>query len=485
MALGPTFLLPIKLPRHLTKTLMLAIFCFLCFSVPSYGADYKVRKLDNGITLITSHFPHAPLISTYVYFKAGSMTETKQTDGLTHLFEHLFLRTNALIPSHEAFKKRLRELGTWSNATTGADLLNYYFDGFPSVYFEEVTELAAAVARTITIDEKTLNNEIPIVLDEMDRALTHPYFASSITKSHILLGEDLYHTAWPIGTKRKTVAEATIKEMELLKNTLFAPANTTIFVIGQVEHDKAYEVIQKHFGSWKNPDGWKPPFIPKLPNITKTQRWNFSHLRNSNINLDFYFPAFSASENIEKTYIADVLIFLLKNKNSKFHKKFLETGKWLSGGYAYYTTNFNPVSLVQLSLKDNTVDETIPEVLEEIKLWAEEGYFSEQELESTKKMLAVEFQVNGDNWESFISSLTHYSISVDPSYYKNYLSGMLNVTLEDIRTFVKENLINKPYFLKVDYNSKDAKKWGVDLNGDAYFEEHLADDYKKPKSTQP
>lgn len=404
------------------------------------------------------------------------MTETKETDGLTHLFEHLFLSSNSLIAGEEAFAKRERELGAVSNATTGQDMLRYFMS-YPSVFFEETTEILAAVARTMKLDQKMIDHEIPIVIDELKRALPRSYFPAHLARNHILYGEDLFHRLVPIGTQRKTIENATLETIEKLRFTHFAPENTTMFVLGNVEHGEALKTVKKYFGDWKNPPGWKPPFIPQLPNISKTQRWNFSHPENAHTSLYFLFPSFSAQRYVKETYAADILIFLLENKNSKFYKKFIESGKWLSGSYGMSTASFNPTSYVYLTLKSNTVDQAITDVLAEIKEWSKEGYFSQEDLDRTKKQLTINFKVSGDNLDEFSSSLTYYTKSVGPYYYKNYLDGLQQVTLKDVREYVNQWLVDQPYFLQVSYNTKNAQEWGVDLNGDAYYKKNIAHRY--------
>ena len=449
------------------------LLCFWVLPYQGYGFDYKVTKLGNGITLITAYFSHAPLVSTYVNFnRGGAMTETKASDGLTHLFEHMFMRSNKLVTNHKDFKKKLRELGASANASTGIDTLDYYLASYPAVYFEQGVELMAAVARTIKIEPKTLANEISIVLDELDRSLTRPFFAPWATKNHILWGEDLYHAIIPIGTQRKVIENATVSQIEELKDLLFAPQNTTIFITGLVSHGKAYKTVKKYFGDWKNPPSWKPPPIPKLPNITKTQRWNFSHPRYSTTSLRFDFPTFNSTE---ETYAADLLSELLAHRSSTFYKKYIESGKWLSGGYSMANSSFRPSSQISIELKskEDTVDETITEVLEELNKWSEKDYFSEPILDETKKSFLLHFRAKGDHFFRFTSSLIYFSMKVDPYYYKTYPQGLQKTTLEDIRQFVKTQLINQPYFLTVKYNPEDAQKWGVDLAGDRYYKKHI------------
>ena len=58
-------------------------------------------------------------------------------------------------------------------------------------------------------------------------------------------------------------------------------------------------------------------------------------------------------------------------------------------------------------------------------------------------------------------------------YYKGYISNLKKVSIPDIQKFVKKYLIDKPHVDTVLYNTDDAKKLKIDLNGDKYVEKNL------------
>jgi zinc protease len=56
----------------------------------------------------------------------GAFTQAPATEGLAHLYEHMFFKANAALPDAEAFADRAGELGAVYNGTTQEERVNYY-----------------------------------------------------------------------------------------------------------------------------------------------------------------------------------------------------------------------------------------------------------------------------------------------------------------------------------------------------------------------
>ena len=50
--------------------------------------NIKLKKLDNGITLITENLPDISTFSMGFFVKTGAMNETKKECGISHFIEH-------------------------------------------------------------------------------------------------------------------------------------------------------------------------------------------------------------------------------------------------------------------------------------------------------------------------------------------------------------------------------------------------------------
>lgn len=54
--------------------------------------NIKLKKLDNGITLITENLPDISTFSMGFFVKTGAMNETKKESGISHFIEHLMFK---------------------------------------------------------------------------------------------------------------------------------------------------------------------------------------------------------------------------------------------------------------------------------------------------------------------------------------------------------------------------------------------------------
>ena len=84
-------------------------------------------RLKNGLDVLIVEKHNAPLVTVEVAVKTGSFTETPDTNGLSHLYEHMFFKGNAALPTQDRYMARVRELGISFNGTTSTERVNYFF----------------------------------------------------------------------------------------------------------------------------------------------------------------------------------------------------------------------------------------------------------------------------------------------------------------------------------------------------------------------
>ena len=125
------------------------------FAAPAFSKNYKKTTLANKMEVLGFESHKVPLVTIALTVKAGAMTESPETDGLTHLWEHMFFKGNIKIPTQDQYLKRIRQLGISFNGSTSAEYVNYYFT-LPSVYLEEGLEFMANAIQNPLIDETEL-----------------------------------------------------------------------------------------------------------------------------------------------------------------------------------------------------------------------------------------------------------------------------------------------------------------------------------------
>src|SRR5690606_20813464 len=112
------------------------LFVALWMLLPGSAAADTVRQpqpliqrhtTPNGLEVLVVENHALPLVTIEVAVRNGAMTEPPELNGLSHLWEHMFFKANAVIPSQEAYMARVNELGIQFNGTTGTERVNYFF----------------------------------------------------------------------------------------------------------------------------------------------------------------------------------------------------------------------------------------------------------------------------------------------------------------------------------------------------------------------
>src|SRR5260221_4976560 len=113
--------------KHILSSFLMMAFAVIATAQPRLKPGYYWQKLDNGLEVVVIENSKVPLATIEIAVKNGAYTEGPEYSGLSHLFEHMFFKTNRDYPNQEKFIKRTQELGMIWNGTTAEERVNYFF----------------------------------------------------------------------------------------------------------------------------------------------------------------------------------------------------------------------------------------------------------------------------------------------------------------------------------------------------------------------
>lgn len=207
-------------------------------------------QLDNGLEIYIAENHNVPLVYVELAVRVGAITQTKETSGLFHLYEHMMFKGNSLYKDSASVNKALADLGvTDHNGTTSTDCVNYYFT-IPSSKLEEGLAFWNAAIRSPLITEKEFENEKKVVLSEIEGDQANPSFILHYFSNLLMFPEVPYRTD-PRGSY-DVVRNATVAQMRIMQQEFYIPCNTAVFIGGDINPDSAYELVKNIFGSWSN-----------------------------------------------------------------------------------------------------------------------------------------------------------------------------------------------------------------------------------------
>lgn len=126
------------------------------------------HKLPNGMTILCWPQPHLHGVEFGLYFKGGPIYETEETQGISHLLEHLCFRSLGGL-EHDALQRALNRLGTELDGMTTAEAIVFRLTVLPR-FFDGVLELFTRFFAGTPWTAEQIAQEKQVVLRQIEQA---------------------------------------------------------------------------------------------------------------------------------------------------------------------------------------------------------------------------------------------------------------------------------------------------------------------------
>ncbi|MDB5248271.1 MAG: insulinase family protein [Segetibacter sp.] len=421
--------------------------------------NYFFQKLDNGLEIVVIENPKVPLATIEIAVKNGAYTEGPEYSGLSHLFEHMFFKANKDYPNQEKFLKRTQELGAIWNGTTGEERVNYFFTFHKDSLQAGLNFMNSAIRFPIYRTED-MQKERPVVDGEFQRSESDPGFQLQYECGKRLWG-DLFTRKNPIGD-HNIINTATPEKMMVIKNKYYYPDNSLLTVSGDVNHEEVFSRAKQTLGGWVS-SGFnifeKYP-IPEFPPLTASQYFVKESSIAQTPYLNIYWHGPDYRKDSAATVAADVFSAVLQLNSSKWQQALIDKGL-ATYAYEYYQTSkyTGPIAITVLP-NPQKLKECYAEIMNQVKMWANNDYFTDEQLNVAKQVLRRNFVRQQEKPSTLGINLSFWWCSTSIDYFTDYQSNLQKVTKDDIQKFVKTYIKDKPHVAGMIINpamNKEAK----------------------------
>jgi len=425
---------------------LLALLLFPKASLAS--APILSRTLSNGLDVVVVEVPSSPLVTVEVAVKNGSMTETPDFNGVSHLYEHMFFKPNGALPDADTYNARVRALGMLSNATTDTEHVNYFVTTTADHLTEAMAFLRDALL-TPKFDPAELARERLAVTQEIDRNESDPLY-------HFTHAVD--RAVWwkypsrkdPLGN-RKTVLGASVEQLRAIQERYYVPNNSVVVVTGGVKAEAVFALAAQLFATWK-PSAQSPfiayPLVHHPPIPRTTLVLVEQPVATVTGELQWQGPS-SVGDDVELTYAADLQTVALAQPASRFQKALVDSGICLGVGFAWFTQrNTGPIQL-QFDATPQKALACIGAIQAELPEMAEPDYLTDEELRDAAHALQVQRALEIEQPSELAHTLSFWWTSAGLDYYRTYLQKTRAVTGADIARYMRSYVLGKPYVLGV------------------------------------
>jgi zinc protease len=424
------------------------------------------RTLANGLEVIVLEDHSVPVVTIELAAKNGSYTEPPELNGLSHLYEHMFFKTNRAVANQEEYLRRIGQLGIAYNASTREEVVNYFFTT-TSPNLRTAMQFMRDSVRYPLFDEREFERERQVVIGEIDRNESNPFYYLNKEMNDRLFFKYPSRKE-PLGN-RETVSTATTAMMRLIQSRYYVPNNSALVVTGDVTPEDIFKMAQEFYGDW--PRREKDPFVEfplvEHPPLPKSEGIIIAQpVQNVIINIGWHGP--SIGKDNASTYAADVFSFILSQPNSRFQRALVDSGLTTGVGIGYYTQrNVGPISIIFQTTPEKAQAATRA-VYEEIAHFNDKDYFTDAQLESAKALLEADDLYSREKLSEYAHTLSFWWASTGLDYFRGYLGRLRATSREDISRYVTTYIQGKPHVaiaLLSEEAQQKAKIQAEDLTG--------------------
>lgn len=425
---------------------------------PASAAPPPIQEhtCQNGLTVLVVENHSVPLITVQIAVKNGSMTESPEYNGLSHLYEHMFFKANKAIPSQEAYLARARELGMSWNGTTNTERVNYFFTTTKDHTADAMVFMRDAIVSPL-FDEKELAREREVVVGEIERNLSSPgyHFWHDVQE----------HVFWKYPSRKnplgdaKTVRAATQAKMKTIQQRYYIPNNSVLVVTGDVTAKDIFDEADKLYASWaKGPDPFVKYPLVKHPPLPKSEVVLVEQPVGTVQGQIVWHGPSTVGDGVDLTYAADLLGTALSEPSSRFQKALVDSGACSSASMSWYTQmNTGPIT-VSFDASEAKADACVKAIFAELPKIKEAGYLSDDEMKNAAHTLEVDQIRDREKPSSYASTITFWWTSAGLDYYRGYIDNVKKATRADIARYMDTYVLGKPYVLGVMLSPEMVKK---------------------------
>ena len=438
-------------PRLLRTTLAVALAALSIIAVVAPTAraqrvelERRIKRdsLPNGLEVIVVENHGVPLATVEVNARNGSFTQSPTYEGLSHLYEHMFFRANALFPTPDAFVSRASELGAVFNGTTQEERVNYYLT-LPSDSTIPGMELIASALRAPLFLAEELERERAVVIGEYDRAESNPFYALTTAT-----GKALWGSAWsrknPLG-ERAVILRTTPEQMRTIQRKYYVPNNTALIVAGDVNPAEVFAAARRLFGSWqRGADPFLADPIPSVPALTRNLGVVVEQPVNGVI-VVVQWQGPGAHTDVPATYAADVFSDVLNQPGSRFQRKLVDSGLWQSMNVNYYTLNQVGPITISGEVAPGKLREALAALDRELREVVKPDYISADAVDGVKQRRIVDTMKNLERASGFAHQLGFWWAVTGLDYFYGYVDTMGRQGPDDLRRYASRYIVGKPH----------------------------------------
>ena len=205
--------------------------------------EIALGRLGNGLRVCVLTNRQAPIVTTALWYRAGTRDEPAGHGGIAHFLEHMMFKGTARYGAGE-IDRRTQALGGDNNAFTSHDATAYHF-AFAADRWREALAIEADRMAGLALEPAEADSERRVILEEIAMYEAEPWDALEERVLAALFGDHPYGRP-VLGTRAELLATGR-DDLAAFHAAAYRPSNAVLVVAGDVG-EEAFAAVEEAFG---------------------------------------------------------------------------------------------------------------------------------------------------------------------------------------------------------------------------------------------
>ena len=418
--------------RIYSKILLAVLVCLTVLNT-AWAENSKDIVLKNGMRIFIKPMRAAPVVTLSYWVKNGSTYEEEHEEGFSELVGKLLFASSVNYPDN-SLRNELTKLGVRYSRCSSNDCMAFTLTGSSS-HLEHLLELGSEGFFNSIFSDDDLKKAIEATKKEIEATESRP----EILVNNIMIQKAIttHPSRRPYYGLNPNFDGCNAFLLNRYYKKSYSPANSVLVITGDVDLEKAVELVKKNLESIRS-NNYAEPEFPKEPAQSEYREVvRYADLKKVYLSFGWKVPSVESSD-IYAFYV--VARLLGGDKNSLLWKKQVggrETAEYICASYA--SSRFGGLLMVNAVTTRSKLQYCIDGVRKNIVDLVDE-YISEETLERIKNEIITEDAFNCESIENCAIDYGSYAImteAIEADSFDNYIKA---VNIEDIKRVSAEYL---------------------------------------------
>ena len=217
-----------------------------------------LRTLDNGVRLLAIPMPHVQSASVGVFLRVGSRDETPDSNGISHVLEHMAFKGTST-RTVQQINLDAERLGADVNAFTSKNMTGYFMTGLGR-HAEQFLRMTADIVLDSTFPEQELQRELEVIRQEAIEYEEDPEESSSELLDRAIWGD--HPMGMPVIGTVKNIEGFTREDLVAHVRSHYVAQNTIVAAAGNFDVQALLAVAAELFAGMRASGDEARPVTP-------------------------------------------------------------------------------------------------------------------------------------------------------------------------------------------------------------------------------